>query len=79
MNERVWTMKCYRIRKKRVLWNNHDIEWMKKRNEPDHFASPLYDTLKGAKSALNNRNAYLYDRKNEYEIVEYILTETQVF
>lgn len=71
-------MKVYRIRVKKELLNDFELESMKKRDETDLFVSPTYDTLKGAKSALNNTNAYLHHKKERYEIVEYEMTELRV-
>ncbi len=72
-------MNCYRIRKKTEFLNEYDIASMKKRGEINCFVSPLYDTLRGAKSALNNSNGYLSDYKHMFEIVEYALIEKQIF
>ena len=57
-------MKCYRIRKKGTT---------------DEFYGTIYETQKGAKSAMTNRSGYLYRYGNRvgliYEIVEYDMTE----
>lgn len=71
-------MKCYRIRKKKEYLANHELDWMAKTGETDIFMSGLMDTMKGAKSALNNRNGYLANKKDTLEIVEYVMTEVRV-
>ena len=71
-------MKCYRIRKKPDLLTPFEKDFMSKRNETDYFISDIFITLKGAKSALNNRNGYLERRKDELEIVEYEMIPTGV-
>ena len=72
-------MKCYRIRKKTEYITPTERGFMERRGETECFASPLYDTLKGARSALNNSNGYLSQYKHMFDIVEYTLTESQVF
>lgn len=68
-------MRCYRIRKRKECLADHELKWMAKTGETDMFMSGLMDTLKGAKSALNNRNGYLASKKDTLEIVEYDMTE----
>lgn len=67
-------MKCYRIRKKTELLTDDDRDWMTQRNEPDFFIGPLYETLKGAKAARNNRSGYMARNKDKTEIMEYSMT-----
>ena len=71
-------MKCYRIRKRKEHLTTFDLDWMAKTGESDMFMSGLMDTLKGAKSALNNRNGYLSSKKDTLEIVEYDMIEVGV-
>ena len=71
-------MKCYRIRKKKELLTQYEQEWMQRRDEPDYFMSDWFSTLRGAKSAINNRNGYLNRHGNDIEIVEYDIKEVGV-
>jgi len=71
-------MKCYRIRKKRELLTDDERDWMTQHNEPDFFIGPIYETLKGAKAARNNRCGYMARNKDKTEIVEYQMTECGV-
>ena len=71
-------MKCYRIRKRKEFLTSFDLDWMTKTGEHDMFMSGLMDTLKGAKSALNNRNGYLANKKDTLEIVEYDMIEVGI-
>ncbi len=64
-------MKCYRIRKKPELLTDDDRDWMARCNEADFFIGPVYETLKGAKAARNNRAGYMARNKDKTEIVEY--------
>jgi hypothetical protein len=73
-------MKCYRIRKKHNLLNEYELAWMQEENQTDYYVSSLYETLKGAKSALSNNTGYFHRvNKADFEIVEFDLIESQVF
>lgn len=64
-------MKCYRIREK--------LEFRDAYN-PDGFYGGIYDTLRGAKSAISNRSVGYINRRgrDKFEIVEYDMIESKV-